>query len=516
MKITAALLVCLTPLFAAENPVVLYPGLGTWTHPIKTTSPEAQKFFDQGLSLNYGFNRYEALRSFRKAAELDPHAPMAFWGMAISQGPYVNMDQDPEVHLKEACDAVKAGLAIAGITETEKDWLTATGSRCPDFDPDRNVQAMKQLAAKYPDDPDAQSFYAEALMLTARWRWYGNDGKPAPGMPQAERTLEAVMRRFPYHPGANHFYIHAVESSPTPERAIPSAQRLMGIVPWAGHMVHMPGHIWLVVGDYNNAVAVNERAAEVDREYFARTGVTSAYYMYYLHNLTFILYARGMQGHVADARAAEKQFSEAVAPMVQAMPDMGSAFNFTTAMTRMRLCQWDDILAAPRPASGSPMDLALWRYPRAMALAGKGRQDEAHAEQAEFEKIRATLDRNMQWSTNKLGGIMDLASAVLEARLMTKPADAVPKWKHAVELQDALVYDEPPGWYYPVRESLGAALLRSGDAAAAEAVFREGRMLFGLMSALNQQGNTAAAAWVRKEYESAWKGADLTLRIEDL
>src|SRR5581483_2279938 len=220
---------------------------------------------------------------------------MVYFGLAIALGPYVNMDMDPDIHLKEACEALTTGLAIPDIQENERDWLTAAGSRCPDFDPARNVDAMRRLAQRYPDDPDAQTFYAEALMLTARWRWYGNDGKPARGIPEAETVLEAVMRRRPYHPGANHLYIHLVESSRNPERAIPSAQRLMGIVPAAGHMVHMPGHIWLVLGDYNNALAVNERAVEVDREYFDKTNVvTSSYYPYYLHNLQFVLYSRAM------------------------------------------------------------------------------------------------------------------------------------------------------------------------------------------------------------------------------
>jgi tetratricopeptide (TPR) repeat protein len=298
----------------------------------------------------------------------------------------------------------------------------------------------------------------------------------------------------------------------------------MGIVPWAGHMVHMPGHIWLVLGDYNNAVAVNERAVQVDREYFARTGVESSYYPYYIHNLQFILYARAMQGRLADTKAAEKEFAEAAAPMVRMMPDMAGLFTFTVAMAQMRMGQWDDLLAVPRPKPESAIDLTLWHYPRAIAFACKGQREQALAEQKEFERVRAALDRNMPWSSNKTGDVLDVAAAILDARLAATPADAVPKWKHAVELQDALLYDEPPSWYYPVRESLGAALLLSGDAPDAETVFREGvrrspnngRMLFGLLSALKQQGKTTAAAWVQKEYEAAWKGADIQLRIQDL
>ncbi|HYL73161.1 MAG TPA: tetratricopeptide repeat protein [Bryobacteraceae bacterium] len=271
---------------AAEKPVSLLPGLGTWRHPIATKNPEAQKYFDQGLILVYGFNRPEALRSFRKAAELDPQATMPWWGVAMALGPYLNMDMDPDVHLKESCEAVNSGLQRAGIGPVERDWLEAAKARCPDFaEPGRYVRAMRELAAKYPDDPDAQTLYAEALMLPVRWKWYGPDGKPAEGVAEAERVLESVLHRHPDHPGANHFYIHVVESSPTPERAVPSAQRLMGIVPAAGHIVHMPGHIWLLLGDFNNTVAVNERAVEVDRQYFEQTGMMSSYYSYYGKNI---------------------------------------------------------------------------------------------------------------------------------------------------------------------------------------------------------------------------------------
>jgi len=523
-RFAAAILFC-TGLYA-EQPVTLLTGLGTWSHPIATRQPRAQKYFDQGLILWYGFNRYEALRSFRKAAELDPGAPMAYWGISLALGPYVNMDMDPDIHMKEACEALKTGLGINGISETDKAWLQAAQARCPDFsDAAKYVTAMRDLAARYPDDPDAQTLYAEALMLPVRWRWYGNDGKPAEGVPEAERILEAVMRREPYHPGANHLYIHVVESSPTPERAIPSAQRLMGIVPAAGHMVHMPGHIWLVLGDYDNAVAVNERAVAVDREYFAKTGVTaSSYYPYYLHNLQFIVYSRAMQGRLADSRAVEAEFSDAVKPMAETMPDMADLFHITITMGQLRMRQWDDLLAAPRPKADNGMAMAFWRFSRAMALAGKGRSDEARQEQAAFERLQKTLDRSAPWGMNRTGSLMDLASTVLEARLETSPDAAASKWKRAVEIQDALVYDEPPEWYYPVRESLGAALLLSHDASGAEAVFREGlrrspnngRMLFGLHEALVQEGNGEAAAWVQKEFQAAWKGADVQLRIGDL
>src|SRR5579871_1390452 len=211
-----------------ENPVELYKGLGIWHHPIHTGSPDAQKFFDQGLALMYGFNRYEALRSFRRASELDPAAAMPFWGMAMAQGPYINMDGDAEYNMKESCAAAEAGLKLAGAPERELAYLRAAATRCPDYQkPEAYVEAMRGLAARWPDDLDAATLYADSLMTPVRWHWYANDGTPAAGVPEAERVLEQVLRRWPDHPGANHLYIHVVESSPTAERAIPSAQRLM-------------------------------------------------------------------------------------------------------------------------------------------------------------------------------------------------------------------------------------------------------------------------------------------------
>lgn len=520
-------LCCSIALFSqsSEKPVPLYSGLGNWTHPIAARTIEAQKYFDQGLALSYGFNREESLRSFRKAAQLDPQAPMAYWGIALALGPYVNMDGDASYNIKESCAAVRQGLALKNINATEREWLDAANTRCPDFaDPARYIRAMHDLAAKYPDDLDAQTLYADALMTAVRWRWYSNDGKPAAGVLEAEHVLEAVMRRSPNHAGANHLYIHVVESSPNPERAIPSSQRLMGIVPSEGHMVHMPGHIWLVMGDYENAASVNERAVLADQKYFADSGVMGSYYPYYLHNISFILYARSMQGRLAASKAAELQMSAAAAPMAKMMPEMAGVFDATIKMTQLRMNQWDDLLALPKPQAKDPLLAAWWYYCRAMAMAGKGRMDDARRAREEFETARKALDPKTPWGQNLTGDVMNLASTVLEARVQNSPAAAIPIWKRAVSLEDALIYDEPPAWYYPVRESLGAALFLAKDAAGAEAVFHEGlrrspnngRMLFGLLESLKAQQKTQAAFEVKKEFDRAWNGSDINLRIADL
>lgn len=512
--------------YCQEKPVTLEPGLGIWHHTIHTKNAEAQRYFDQGLALLYGFNMYESARSFRKAVELDPEAAMAHWGVAMAAGPYVNMDLDESYNMKTSCAAVEAGLKVANDSPRERAYLEAAAKRCPDFhQPEAYVAAMKSLAERWPDDLDAATLYADSLLVVNRWHWYAPDGKAAPGQAEAERVLEGVLRRWPDHPGANHLYVHAVESSATPERAIASAQRLMGIMPGAGHMVHMPGHIWLVLGDWEMAVAVNERAAEVDRQYFASTGVTSgAYPMYYVHNLTFIAYGRAMQGRRAETLKASEDLAAAMAPMAAAMPEMVDGFLPITKFGLLRFGEWDALLKAPQPPPAQKITTAMWRFARALAFASRGDRTAARNEQTAFETGRKAVAADAMFGMNKASDIFSMASDILAARIAGDGDEAVAHLRSAVAAQDAMWYDEPPDWYYPVRESLGGALLRTGKAAEAERVFREGvkrsprngRMLFGLMESLRAQGKAEETEMARKEFEAAWAKADLKLTIRDL
>lgn len=502
--------------------MTLLDGLGTYSRTISSATPEAQKYFDQGLNLLYGFNRYEALRSFRKAAELAPRAVMPLWGIAMAQSPHINMDLDGDVNLKEACAALERAKGL-GAPPHEQILLEAAFQRCPEDSP-AYIDAMRAATAAYPDDPDIATLFAEALMIRTRWRWFRN-GTPGEGVEEAIAALEGVLRRLPAHPGANHFYIHAVESSPTPERAIPSAQRLMGAVPAAGHLVHMPAHIWLVTGDYELAATVNERAAQLDREYMQKTGVTeSAYLGYYVHNLHFVAYARQMQGRKEDALRAARAVTEGAGPMAAQMPEMLDAFMPTEIFALVRFCDWDAILALKQPDARLLGTTAIGHWARAQALQARGRRAAAAAEQAQFEEIRRKLPEGWIWINNKASDVLSVAADVLEARLAASAQAALPHWERAVQRQDALVYDEPPAWFYPVRESLGAAYLAAGRPADAERVFREGlrksprngRMLFGLLQTLGAQGKTEAARLVKRELDEAWKRADVALRLGDL
>ena len=383
---------------------------------------------------------------------------------------------------------------------------------------------MRRLSERFPDDLDAATVYAESYMIPARWAWWQPDGSPAPGMTQAVAVLEGVMRRNPIHPGANHFYIHAVEMSPSPERAIPSAYRLMGIMPAAGHMVHMPAHIWVILGEWETAATLNERAARADREYFAKTGVQSNYLGYYIHNLHFVAYARSMQGRAADAVKAADLMASQCAPGVESMGEMLDPYTAYPTFMRVRFRRWNDMLSSPKPDGRLLGSNALWHWGRAIALAEKRDRSAALKEAEAFRAAKAKIPAERSWTSGKTQDVLELADAIMTAHLALDDHAAVEHWRRAVALQDRLHYDEPPAWYMPMRESLGAALLRTGDARGAETVFREGmrrsvrngRMIFGLMKSLEAQGKTDAVIFVRDEYEREWKSADVTLRIEDL
>jgi tetratricopeptide (TPR) repeat protein len=370
--------------------------------------------------------------------------------------------------------------------------------------------------------------FAESLMMLKPWQLWSLTGEPAEGTLELVAVLESVLRRDPSHPGANHFYIHAVEASPNLERAIPSAMRLMTLTPGAGHLVHMPGHIFLQTGDYDLAAQTNERASEADRTFVERTGATGVYpLMYWTHNIHFISYARAQEGRYEDARQAALDMVANVGAGAAEM-QMLEGFTLYPLMVDLRFHKWDAILAAPAPGADLPLRHAFWRYARAMALAARGQVREAAAEQRRFERERAALaPESMYLLNNKSAPLLELAAATLEAQLAAARGDtgkSLGEWRRAAALEAALLYDEPPAWLYPVSQSLGAALLRSGDAAAAEKVFRDtlttrprdGRLLYGLWQTLLAQKRDSEAILVRQQHEEAWKNATVDLTLDEL
>ncbi len=519
---------------SVAQPAQLLPGLGNHHHAIATKSPEAQKFFDQGLALVWAFNRAEAERSFRRAAELDPLAAMPWWGVSLSLGRHLNMYLDQDVDAAGAFAAIeKARSLMASAPENEKAYIEALGKRCSGdakqdgarLD-DEYASAMRQLAARYPDDLDAQTLFADSLLNRHRYHWYSAEGHPEEGSEEVLGVLTSVILRDPEHYYAHHLYVHELDTSPHPEYALDSAHALHRLTPGAAHLVHMGGHIFMSVGDLEMAARVNEEAVAADRELFklAPAGVVYGY-GYYCHNLHFIVRARTEQGLYPDARNAVDDLVARAAGEINSMPDMSDYYLPNRLFLLLRFARWDDVLAEPAPDSKMIMTAALRHYARALAYAGKGDRAKSLEEQRAFSAARVAIPQQTMFLFNPADKIMNIAALVLEARLATDANSAIPNWRRAVEAQDALLYDDPPAWYYWIRQSLGAALLRSGQAAEAEPVFREGlrraprnpRLLFGLWKCLEAQGQSSDAGWVQREFAASWRGEDpaSSLHIED-
>ena len=520
---------------APEPPAVrLLEGLGEFHLPVSTAAPEAQKFFDQGMILAYGFNHDEAARSFRRAAELDPQMAMAHWGLAYALGPNYNESSISAERMRAAHEAARRGLSLATVPH-ERAYLEALAKR---FSPDPAADqkklwadyrdAMADLARRYPDDTEAATLWADAAMLLNAWRLFDAAGRPAPGTEEIIATLEAVLRRAPEHIGAHHLYIHAVEASHTPERALLSADRLAALSPAAGHLVHMPAHIYMRTGDYRRAAESNEWAAKADQEYIDRGGRRGIYTAaYYSHNLHFLAAAHSMQGNYAEAVKASRRLEANVTPYLREMPFFES-FLPTTTLIAARFGRWDDVLRAPEPAASTPVTNAFWHWARGMALASTGKAGEAEAALKTFLAKSAAIPADAGYGQNTARAVLKIGEHFLGARLASAHGDrrrAIAELRAAVAAEDALAYDEPPGWYHPLsREALGGALLLDRQPAEAEAVFREdlrrnrrnGRSLFGLAESLKAQGKTREAELVTREFERAWKQADTRLRVEDL
>jgi len=533
-----ALLAGVCSMFAQSKPATLIPGMGQHHHSISTKSPEAQRFFDQGLTLVFGFNHEEAARSFQRAAELDPQASMPYWGIALAFGPCINLDVDPP-HEKAAYEAVQKAISLSPhTTESERAYIQALATRYS-ANPGMNLRkldtdyayAMRELSRRYPDDLDAATLYAESMMDLHPWKLWTLDGRPAEGAEEIVAVLESVLRRDPNHVGANHYYIHAVEASPHPEWALASARRLETLAPAAGHLVHMPAHTYFRVGDYAASARSNSVAAETDRVYLHGSGTTGSMYdiIYFAHNLQYLAAADCMQGRFADARQAAEELVTHIAPMVSGNQAMAEPYVPTLIYVLLRFHRWDEILKLPPPDSHLAVTTAFWHLARGSAAAATSQLEMAETERKALEAVLKETPADAEFSmySNRARTFLDLAANILDARIASAHRDrarAIEYWKNAVEIQDRLYYGEPPEWFYPVRESLGAALMLNGQPAQAESVFRSDleqyprnpRSLFGLSKSLEAQNKISAAEWVRREFEAAWKNADVTFELGDL
>jgi tetratricopeptide (TPR) repeat protein len=522
---------------AQAHPVALVTGLGDLHHPVSTKNPEAQQFFDQGLRFIFAFNHDEAARSFQHAAELDPKLAMAYWGVAEAVGPNYNDPADPDRY-KRAHDAVQKAVDLSeDVSPSDRAYIQALAMRFP-ADPKSDLRkaaedyrdAMRGVVSEFPDDLDAATLFAEAGMNLHPWGLWHPDGSPEAGTDEIVSTLESVMKRDPNHLGAIHYYIHAVEASPTPERALAGANKLAALAPGAGHIVHMPAHVYIRTGDYEAAVKTNEKAAEVDRAYIKATGVQGIYpMMYYSHNLHFIAMCSAMNGNYAESKQNAELLVANVGPHVKDMPPLEGFMTIPVAV-EIRFHHWNEILKMPQPDAAMKTATVFWHFARGMALAGTGKVTDAEAEYKIVSDAEAATPPDVIFQmpiNNKAKDIMKIAKDVLGAKIAVAKKDnsgAVDMLRDAVAIQDTLKYGEPPDWFFPVRESLGATLLMNGDAPGAERVFREDldrnlrnpRSLWGLHQALLQEKREYDAGFIQKQFESSWKGGAQGLKVDDL
>jgi tetratricopeptide (TPR) repeat protein len=512
----------------------LWPGYGELRFEVTTSSPEAKQWANQGLRLVYAFNHPEAAASFRKATELDPNCAMCWWGLAFALGNNINAPLMPE-NSKPAYEASRKALSLRSqASPREAAYIDALAKRyLPENPKDRTAldkafaEAMREVARQFPDDLDARTLSADALMNLTPWKLWSRDGKPNVYTEEIVSILEGVMQVDSRHIGANHMYIHAVEASPTPERALASAALLPSLASGSGHLVHMPAHIYTRTGDYEKSSELNLKAAALDRAYFESVGGPTFYTPYWYHNLHFLSAAETMLGRYQKAQKAIEEAARELEPVAR----MESMFEASISMpwfTEVRFQQWDKILASAPPASFSLTVNNVWHFARGMAQAARGQVAAAKQSEAAFNKAIVALSPDRGFGLNSEIDIMRLASLALAAKIAQAEGDtakAIAQLRLAVSAEDRLNYDEPAGWYYPpTREALGALLLGAGKNAQAEQVFRDelqnnrrsGRALFGLYEALKAQGKQEAANMVHHLYEIAWAKADKPMTLDQL
>ena len=506
--------------------------LGEHRFPVTTQSARAQLFINQGLMLAYGFNHAEAHRSFAEAARLDPDCAMAYWGMALVLGPNINMTMNPE-NEPQTHALVKEALALKPkVSEKERAYIDALATRYDGVvKNDRRaldlayMEAMRALSIRYPDDLDAATLYAESVMDLRPWDYWTRDHRPYPETIEVMRVLEDVLANNPNHPGAIHLYIHTVELA-RPELAEAAAERLWTLAPGAGHLVHMPSHIFRRIGRYADASRSNQDAIAADEDYITQCRAQGVYPLaYYPHNIHFLWDSATMEGRRAVAIEAARKSAASIPDGAWREVPLLHQFVVAPLLAYVRFGDWEAILAEPRPPEDSLFWTGTWHYARGLAFTSQGRLVAADEERQALERIAAqdTLkDLRVTFSRNGAQAILAIAGEVLAGELAARRGDydeAIARLHRGALLEDNLIYNEPPDWHVPVRQSLGAVLLDAGRPAEAEAVYwqdlrrnpENGYALFGLMQSLQAQGRTKAAAQIEVRFRQAWNAADITL-----
>ncbi len=519
----------------------LFEGMGDYHMPITTADPDAQRYFDQGMVLAFGFNHAESIRSFRAAQTLDPQCAMCFWGEALATGPNINVTNNGKAVMApaervSARAAIDAALAlIDGVTPKEQDWIRALDARYDgQSDTSRDpldrawADSLAVMAERYPDDTTVASVYAEALMNTMPWDYWGPNGEAKPDTQAVIASLEAVMAADPNHPLALHLYIHALEASSNAAKAEAAADRLADLVPGSGHLVHMPSHIYFRVGRYQDSAMANIRAAEVDEAYIAQCNAQGFYpALYYPHNIHFLWASATMQGQSAlSLDSARRVVANVRVEQVEQFPTI-QFFRTVPMLSLVRFARWEEILVEPEPYEPFAFARAIWHYGRGVAHAALGDAEAALTELAAIEALEPEVDEIFMGNVYPARDLLGIAKSLLIGEVAYRSGNAAAAmlaFEEAVSLQDALPYTEPPFWYYPTRQSLGAALLASDRLAEAQAVFEadlaqypmNGWSMFGLAEALRRQGDNTAAAEVTARFETVWQFADVSLKTSIL
>jgi tetratricopeptide (TPR) repeat protein len=504
--------------------------LGVHTFRVTTSRPRAQRFINQGVNLAYGFNHAEAGRAFAEAARLDPNCAMAFWGQALALGPNINAPMTREDEPK-AFELVRKAIALKPkVSRREGAWIDALAARYTGNPADRAkadrayADAMRALTRAYPDDLDAKTMYAESLLDLRPWNYWTRDGKPYPETLEVQAALEQVIAKNRNHPGALHYWIHLWEPV-APERAEAEADRLLPLMPGAGHMVHMPAHIYMRVGRYADVISSNQQAVKADEEYIEQCRAQGVYPLgYYPHNIHFVWMGATATGQSALALDAARRVSDAIPD--KALKDTPALQGFTVVpyWAMVRFGRWNEILNDKGPRLDAPFSRAVWRFARAMALTATDRVDQAEQELTALKKEvdDPALEKSTTSSMNTSMAILRIAPEVVAGEIAAKRQQwdtAALHLDRAIRYEDALIYQEPSDWHAPVRQNLGAVLLQAGRAGEAEAVYWEdlkknpgsGWSLYGLWQALKAQNKPDEAALVEKRFREAWMHADITL-----
>lgn len=528
--------VTIIPLFGEIPPssLKLMPAMDVIYHPVSTKNPDAQKSFDRGLTYIFAFNHDISFHEFEKASKLDPDLAMAYWGMALALGQNVNEDVTPEREIRCYNYIQKAKLLSSKASRSEQDYISALATR---YSNDPNIDlvslrspyrdAMKKLVQTYPEDLDAASMYAESILDLDPWKWWSLDGKPLAGTMEAIDVLDFVLMRNPEHIGANHYYVHAFEESPFPARALMSAHRLTYLLPEAGHLLHMPTHIFLLVGDYESALRTSKNAISQDRSYYEKYGMSNGTYpLHYLtHNLYVLARTYMLMEDYQNALNTSFELINFIEPHLEEMPDMGSRLMIPFEIY-LYFHKWKEILEYSFKSKNAFAE-SYWHYSRAVAYASLGDIESAQKEKELMLQSRQRIKLTDEIANNQAGNVIDLATILLDstvAKAQKKYTESIDYLKKAVKAQDGLFYDEPPSLHVPVRQILGFALLQQKQYVEAEKAFqttlkslqRNGRSLFGLSLSLKGQERVVDTYWIEREMTAALKNATVPLQLEDM